>query len=44
MTAGDPLERRLELEGVFTIPRFGDVELAGDLDWESAPAWRTCGG
>ena len=20
--------------GVFTIPGFGDVELAGDLDWE----------
>ena len=31
---GDPIERWLELEGVFTIPGFGDVELAGDLDWE----------
>lgn len=31
---GDPIEQWLELEGVFTIPGFGDVELAGDLDWE----------
>jgi len=31
---GDPIERWLELEGVFTIPGFGVVELAGDLDWE----------
>lgn len=22
------------MEGVFTIPGFGDVELADDLDWE----------
>ena len=29
---GHPIERWLELEGVFTIPGFGDVELAGDLD------------
>ena len=34
MTVGDPIERWLELEGVFTIPGFGDVELAGGLDWE----------
>jgi hypothetical protein len=31
---GDPIERWLELEGVFTIPGLGDVGLAGDLDWE----------
>jgi hypothetical protein len=29
-----PSSGGLELEGVFTIPGFGDVELAGDLDWE----------
>ena len=34
MRVGDPIERWLGLEGVFTIPGFGDVELAGDLDWE----------
>ena len=34
MTVGDPIERWLEMEGVFTIPGFGDVEFAGDLDWE----------
>lgn len=28
------IERWLELEGVFTILGFGDVELAGELDWE----------
>jgi len=28
------IERWLELEGVFTIIGFGDVELAGELDWE----------
>ncbi len=28
------IERWLELEGVFTIVGFGDVELAGELDWE----------
>ena len=44
MRVGDPIERWLELEGVFTIPGFGDVELVGDLDWGRAPAWCTCGG
>lgn len=34
MTVGDPIERWLELEGVFTIPGFGDVELVGDLGGE----------
>jgi hypothetical protein len=34
VTVGDPIEWWLELEGVFTIPGFGDVELAGDLGWE----------
>ena len=33
MRVGDPIERWLELEGVFTIPGFGDVELADDLNW-----------
>ena len=28
------IERLLEQEGVLDIPGFGDVELAGDLDWE----------
>ena len=28
------IERWLELERVFTILGFGDVELAGELDWE----------
>jgi hypothetical protein len=28
------IERWLELEGVFTILGLGDVELAGELDWE----------
>jgi hypothetical protein len=28
------IERWLELEGVFTILGFGDVELAGALGWE----------
>jgi photosystem II stability/assembly factor-like uncharacterized protein len=28
------IERWLELEGVFTMLGFGDVELAGELDWE----------
>jgi hypothetical protein len=28
------IERWLELEGVFDIPGFGDVELAAELDWE----------
>jgi hypothetical protein len=28
------IERWLELEGLFTIAGFGDVELAGELDWE----------
>ena len=32
MRVGDPIEQWLE--GVFTIPGFGDVELADDLDWE----------
>ena len=27
------IERWLELEGIFTIAGFGDVELAGELDW-----------
>ena len=31
------IERWLEQEGVFTILGFGDVELAGELDWEPAP-------
>jgi hypothetical protein len=31
---GDPIERWLELEDVFTIPGSGDVELADDLDWK----------
>ncbi len=34
MTVGDPIKWWLELEGVFTIPGFGDVELAGGLGWE----------
>ena len=38
------IERWLELAGVFTILGFGDVELAGELDWEPAPARCTCGG
>ena len=29
-----PSSGGLELGGAFTIPGFGDVELAGDLDWE----------
>jgi hypothetical protein len=29
------IERWLEQEGVFDVAGFGDVELAGDLDWES---------
>lgn len=28
------IERWLEQEGIFTILAFGDVELAGELDWE----------
>jgi hypothetical protein len=28
------IERWLELEGLFTIAGFGDVVLAGELDWE----------
>jgi hypothetical protein len=28
------IERWLELEGIFTILGFGDVELASELDWE----------
>jgi hypothetical protein len=28
------IERWLEQEGVFTILGFGDMELAGELDWE----------
>jgi hypothetical protein len=28
------IERWLELEGAFTILGFGDVRLAGELDWE----------
>jgi hypothetical protein len=32
------IERWLELEGVFTILGFGDVELAGELDWEPGAA------
>lgn len=28
------IERWLELEGIFAILGFGDVELAGELDWE----------
>ena len=28
------IERWLEQEGVFDIPGLGDVELAGELDWE----------
>lgn len=30
------IERWLELEGIFAILGFGDVELAGELDWEPA--------
>lgn len=29
------MERWLELEGVFDVTGFGDVELASELDWES---------
>jgi hypothetical protein len=29
------IERWLELEGVFDVAGFGDVELASELDWES---------
>jgi hypothetical protein len=28
------IERWLEQEGVFDVAGFGDVELAGELDWE----------
>ena len=28
------IERWLELEGVFDVAGFGDVELAAELDWE----------
>jgi hypothetical protein len=28
------IERWLEQEGIFEIAGFGDVELAGELDWE----------
>jgi hypothetical protein len=28
------IERWLELDGVFTLLGFGDVELASELDWE----------
>ena len=28
------IERWLELEGVFDVAGFGDVELADELDWE----------
>jgi len=28
------IERWLELEGIFTVLGFGDVELAGEMDWE----------
>ena len=38
------IERWLELEGVFTILGFGDVELAGELDWEPGAGRCTCGG
>jgi hypothetical protein len=34
VTVGDPIKWRLELEGIFTIPGFGDVELAGGPGWE----------
>jgi hypothetical protein len=35
------IERWLEMEGVFTTLGFGDVEPAGELDWEqgASPAW-----
>lgn len=36
------IERWPELEGVFHVAGFGDVELAGELDW--APARCTYGG
>ncbi len=36
------IERWLELEGVFTILGFGDVELAGELDWEPGAGPRNC--
>jgi hypothetical protein len=38
------IERWLELEGVFTILGFGDVELAGELDWEpgDGPVYLRC--
>ena len=29
------IERWLELEGILEVAGFGDVELAGELDWES---------
>jgi hypothetical protein len=32
------IERWLEQEGVFDVAGFGDVELAGELDWEPG-AW-----
>ena len=31
---GGPIERWAGAGAVFTIPGFGDVELAGHLDWE----------
>ena len=34
MTVGDPIEWWLELEGIYIIPGFGDVEFAGGLGWE----------
>ena len=47
MTVGDPIERWLKLEGVFTIPTipgFGDVELPATWTGSRAPAWYICGG
>jgi len=38
------IERWLELEGAFTLLGFGDVELAGELDWEpgDGPVYLRC--
>ena len=33
------IERWLEQEGVFDVAGFGDVELAGELDWEPGAGW-----
>jgi hypothetical protein len=38
------IERWLEQEGVFSVAGLGDVELAGELDWEpgAGPVYRRC--